>query len=103
MKLEYAGISTQNLKSGIDIFAIKDSDRNTHISNIFDKKVSDMLGWVDLPDMSSYDVSNMIEFGKFVNDKFRNFVVLGIGGSALGIKMLKNTFVDSLHNILKFQ
>ena len=56
-----------------------------------------MLDWLDLPNQNPDDVKVFWEYGKYVRRKFDNFVVLGIGGSALGIKMLQNTFVDSLN------
>lgn len=97
MRLEYAGILKENLKSGINLNSMSAVTRNKHIKNLFTKKSSDMLDWLDLPDTSSEDIKDRENFGKYVRRKFDNFVVFGIGGSALGIKMLKNTFIDSLN------
>ena len=47
--------------------------------------------------MNAEDVNRMQETGAYIAKKFKNFVVLGIGGSALGIKFLQDTFVDSIH------
>lgn len=96
MKLEYAGVSKENLKSGISL-TITNSTRQRNIKNIFSKKSSKMLDWIDLPDTRESLLQELDEYGAFINKKYDNFIVLGIGGSALGIKMLKNTFVDSLH------
>lgn len=96
MKIEYAGISRENLKSGISLSAITNSARSRHIKTILSKKYSDMLDWLDLPNMREEFVYEIDEFGKYINKKFDNFIVFGIGGSALGIKMLQNTFVDSI-------
>ena len=96
MKLEYAGVSRENIKSGISM-TITGSTRQKNIKNIFTKKSSNMLDWLDLPDMSEEDLSRIESYGKYVAKKFNHLIVFGIGGSALGIKMLKNTFVDSLH------
>ena len=97
MKIEYAGISKENLKSGISLSAITNSSRIRNIKTIFSKKYSDMLDWLDLPNMREEFVYEIDEYGKYINKKFDNFIVFGIGGSALGIKMLQNTFVDSVN------
>ena len=96
MKLEYAGVSKENLKSGISM-SITNSVRQKNIKNIYSQKVSDMLEWLDLPDMKEDEIVKIESYAELVRKKFKNFIVFGIGGSALGIKMLKNTFVDSIH------
>ena len=97
MKLEYSGVLKENLKSGINIASMSAITRNKHIKTLFQKKCSDMLDWLDLPEQNPVDIKVITEYGKYVRKKFDNFVVLGIGGSALGIKMLQNTFVDSIN------
>ncbi len=47
------------------------------------------LGFMDLPD---YDISKITKFVDSVKDKFDDFVVLGIGGSALGNKAIYSAF-----------
>lgn len=96
MKLEYAGVSKENLKSGISM-TITNSIRQKNIKNIFTKKSSTMLDWLDLPDMPDDQITRMESYATYIRKKFTNLVVFGIGGSALGIKMLQNTFVDSLY------
>ncbi len=97
MKLEYSGVLKENLKSGINLNSMSAVTRNKHIKTIFQKKCSDMLDWLDLPEQNPVEIKVITEYGKYVRKKFDNFVVLGIGGSALGIKMLQNTFVDSIN------
>lgn len=97
MRLEYSGILKENLKSGLNLNSMSAVTRNRHIKNLFSKKSSDMLDWLDLPNASQEYIKSLEAFGKNIRRKFDNFVVFGIGGSALGIKMLKNTFVDSLN------
>ncbi len=97
MKLEYSGVLKENLKSGINLNSMSAVTRNKHIKTIFQKKCSDMLDWLDLPEQNPVDIKVITEYGKYIRKKFDNFVVLGIGGSALGIKMLQNTFVDSIN------
>ena len=97
MRMEYSGVLKDNLKSGLNLNSMSAVTRNKHIKNIFGRKASDMLDWLDLPDQDRNDIKAITEYGKYIRKKYDNFVVLGIGGSALGIKMLQNTFVDSLH------
>lgn len=97
MKLEYAGISKENLQNGISLSAITNSGRTRHINTIFSKKYSNMLDWLDLPNTKESTVKSVEMYGEYIRKKFNNFIVLGIGGSALGVKMLQNTFIDSVH------
>ncbi|MGN0961890.1 MAG: glucose-6-phosphate isomerase [Christensenellales bacterium] len=99
MKLEYYGIDKSNLKSGLKISAMSSSNRTKLVNQLKIGKFSNMLDWYNLPDMDGNDLNRIEELSKKYR-KMNDFVVLGIGGSALGIKMLKNTFVDSL-NITK--
>lgn len=43
-----------------------------------------MMGWCDLPYNQDEIVEDILKTAKDINDKFEYFVVLGIGGSALG-------------------
>ena len=97
MKLNYSGVAKENLKSGISLSNIKSATRLKLIKNIYEKKSSDMLDWLDLPFANDDTISRYETIGRKIAKKFDNFIVLGIGGSALGIKMLQNTFVDSIH------
>ena len=95
MKLLCSGVAKENLKAGISL-NIGETKRAKHIKSIFNKTASSMLDFLDLPDMSKDEIGRMQEVGSRVAKKFKNFVVLGIGGSALGIKFLQDTFVDSV-------
>ncbi len=54
--------------------------------NMCDKK--DAMAWRNLPYNQSAVVEEINKEAKWINDHFENFVVLGIGGSALGSKAL---------------
>ena len=54
--------------------------------NMCDKK--DAMAWRNLPYNQSSVVEEINKEAKRINDHFENFVVLGIGGSALGSKAL---------------
>lgn len=96
MRLEIAGVSEKNIKGGLS-FKIPATARKKQIKEIFSHAVSEMTEWIELCDTKEIDIQNIVQFGEQVNKKYDNFVVLGIGGSALGIKMLQNTFVDSIN------
>ena len=95
MKLEYYGVDKENLKSGIS-FNIAQSTMQKHIKNIATGKASNMLEWMHLPDMGEKEHIALEEVAKKAR-KMSDFVVLGIGGSALGIRMLQDTFVTSVN------
>lgn len=46
------------------------------------------MGWTELPYNQEEIVADILETAKAVREKFENFVVLGIGGSALGPSMV---------------
>ena len=48
------------------------------------------MGWTELPYNQDEIVTDILETAKNVREKFENFVVLGIGGSALGPTMAFN-------------
>ena len=97
MRLLYAGVTKECLlNKGINI-KCTESTQEKIIKGIFTKKASDMLGFLDLPYMSEEEINGYITLGNTISKKYSDMVVLGIGGSALGIKMLKNTFLDSVN------
>ena len=70
-------------------FTLKDFDSNRKLAyNAFDivkaERGTKMMGWTELPYNQDAIVEDIIETAKNIKKKFDNFVVLGIGGSALG-------------------
>lgn len=96
MKLETYGVDKSNIKSGINIGNIPVTNRSKYIKTILNGKYSPMLEWFNLPDMAGSELNRIEEMSRKCR-KMQDFVVLGIGGSALGIRMLNNTFVESLN------
>jgi glucose-6-phosphate isomerase len=94
MILEYYGVAKENLKSGISVFAPVTA-RNKHIKAISTGSASEMLDWMNLPDMSEKEHIALENVASKCR-KMKDFVVLGIGGSALGIRLLNDTFVESI-------
>lgn len=101
IKLNYAGVDKDTIKSGINLSTIPSATRGKNIQKIYDKKVSVMLDFLDLPNMPNDQIERLEKVGNSIKSKYKNFVVLGIGGSALGISMLENTFVSSIHKKTK--
>ena len=95
MKLEYYGVAKENLKSGINL-SVASTTRARHIKDVSTGKASEMLDWLKLPDMTEKEQIALEEIANKCR-KMKDFVVLGIGGSALGIRFLKDTFVDSIN------
>ena len=60
-----------------------------------------MMGWTELPYNQKETVDDIIATAKFVRKKFDNFVVLGIGGSALGPIAVFQALCHLRHNELK--
>ena len=95
MRLEYYGVSKENLKSGIPL-SIGTTTMKRHVNNIATGKASNMLDWVNLPDIGEKEHIVLEEMAKKAR-KMSDFVVLGIGGSALGIRLLEDTFATSIN------
>ncbi len=58
------------------------------------------MGWTELPYNQDEIVADILETAKSVREKFENFVVLGIGGSALGPTMAFNALCHLRYNDL---
>ena len=93
IKLNYSGIDKEHLKSGININTIPATARAKNISKIYGKKVSVMLDFLDLPNMPEEEISRLETVGRDIMKKNKDLVVLGIGGSALGVSFLENTLL----------
>ena len=61
------------------------------------------MGWTELPYNQSEIVADIIATAKEVRKNFKYFVVLGIGGSALGPSMVFNALCHLHHNELNLK
>ena len=43
-----------------------------------------MVGWIDLPDAANEEIERIVRYANDARERFRDVVVLGIGGSSLG-------------------
>ncbi len=59
-----------------------------------------MMGWTELPYNQNEIVEDIIQTAKYIKKKYDNFVVLGIGGSALGPTAVFQALCHLRHNEL---
>lgn len=90
-----------------DIVGIADADINSAKSKAKEAFLSvqngrgkNMMGWTELAYNQKEIVADIIETAKSIRKKFDNFVVLGIGGSALGPMALFQALCHLHHNEL---
>lgn len=73
------------------------------VKNSFEKlsqKISsDEIGFTQLTD---FDPAEILDFGKSINGVYNDMIVVGIGGSALGVEAIVNAILPYSYNILKF-
>ena len=60
----------------------------------------DMMGWTELPYNQTEIVEDILQTAKLIRKRFENFVVLGIGGSALGPIAVFQALCHLRHNEL---
>lgn len=89
MKLNYFGATQKAV--GSHGFSENPADEHYEfaIENILKNRAHNMLGWVDLPNPSleqKDEIAEIKKHAKWVRENFKHFVVLGIGGSALGTR-----------------
>ena len=86
-------------------FSSKDLAANKKIAEAAHKRVAEnrgkgMMGWTELPYNQKEIVNDIMATAKIIRKKFDNFVVLGIGGSALGPTAVFQALCHLRHNEL---
>ena len=86
IRLDYNNMMSTAVADG---FTDKDfSSRLGEITNAFEAvkagRGKNMMGWTDLPYNQTEVIEDILATAKYVRKNFEYFVVLGIGGSALG-------------------
>jgi len=86
-------------------FTVKDFNDNKKLVASAFKTVSEnrgkgMMGWTELPYNQNEIVEDIIATAKVIKKNFDNFVVLGIGGSALGPTAVFQALCHLRHNEL---
>ncbi len=87
------GITDTIIKANID--KIKKAQES-----VIAQRGKGMLGWTELPFNQGEIVKDIIDTAKQIRRKFKNFVVLGIGGSALGPIAVFQALCHTKHNEL---
>ncbi len=87
------GISLQELE------ALKAKLENAH-KNMLDKRANGQMDWRDLPYNQADVVKNINDYVNEVKDDFEAFIVLGIGGSALGPMAVQQAINHPFYNEL---
>ena len=86
--------------TGSSIRSIKSTIFNAYY-NVMQNRGKGMMGWTELPYNQKEIVNDILATAKFIRKKFDNFVVLGIGGSALGPTAVFQSLCHLRHNELQ--
>ncbi len=104
LKLDYNNMMADYIgdKEGFpsDVFSINKKLIASAYKNVMDNRGKGMMGWTELPYNQKDIVADIIATAKEIKKKFDNFVVLGIGGSALGPTAVFQALCHLRHNEL---
>ncbi|MBM7556912.1 glucose-6-phosphate isomerase [Halanaerobacter jeridensis] len=81
-----------------DVDALQDKVTAGH-KNLLEAKEAGELDWMKLPETHKEIAQEIKEFAEENRDKYDNFVVLGIGGSALGNIAVQTALNDPYYNL----
>lgn len=103
LRFDYNNMMTSAIGSHGIAPSVIDKAQKAHVAAF--KEVIDNSGkgwqeWTETPLIDEKAVAELNEFGKEIRDKASNFVVLGIGGSALGPICVFNALLHLHHNEL---
>ena len=105
IKINYYGVLEENVGAhGISLKELEGYTdlARTAINSIYNIRANTMLGWIDLPDTDVSVINHINKMGEDIRNQYDNFIVLGIGGSALGTKALYQAF-SKKHKAMKKQ
>ncbi len=95
------------MESAIGAHGIKQSEIDkaaaSHIeafNDVIDNSGTGWQEWTETPMIPDTEIAELTEFGKSIRDKASSFIVLGIGGSALGPICVFNALLHLHHNEL---
>lgn len=104
LKLDYNNMMADYIgeKEGFssDVFAKNKKIIFDAYKTVSENRGTGMMGWTELPYNQKEIVSDIIATAKDIKKKFDNFVVLGIGGSALGPMAVFQALCHLRHNEL---
>lgn len=84
IRLDYNNMMQEFVKEGISKKEIDSLNLENAIKNMTQKRLDGKMDWRDLPYNQDEVCDEIIQYVNDVKDNFEAFVVLGIGGSALG-------------------
>lgn len=85
-------IKDKQLNKGLKPGAITSCNQEKNIKKTIINKTRPMMGWVDLPYQNIELVEDIELFGKKISRLYENFVVVGLGGSSLGSKAVRDAW-----------
>lgn len=89
IKLNYFhSLKDKHLKKGLSLNSLN-SKKEKVFKKVIINKSRPMMDWVTLPYQNAAEIEELELFGKKISRIYSNFVVLGIGGSALGANAVK--------------
>ena len=101
IKLNYFNaLKDKNLKKGITEKTLCSKQDKT-FKKVIINQTRPMMDWVNLPYQDSKLVDEIQLFGKKISRLYNNFIVLGIGGSALGANAVKQALYNNEQNNIK--
>jgi len=90
----FNSLKDNNLKNGLKLCIIENyKDEDKIKDNIINKKHA-MMDWIDLPNQEKKEIEKIQLLGKKISSLYENFIVLGIGGSALGAEAIRSSLYD---------
>ena len=94
-------IKDKYLINGLTESQIFCSEKQQEIKNAILNKSRPMMEWLDLPFQNESLVEEIQTYGKQIAKNFEHFIVLGIGGSALGTKAIKQALYSPADQKIK--
>lgn len=96
IKLNYFNcLKDEYLKNGLKENQILNNKYEKELKKVITNKARPMMDWLDLPHQDKKSIDEIQLFGKKISRLYENFVVLGIGGSALGAKAVKQALYST--------
>ncbi len=97
LKFDFTNSIAENVKDGISLEDVKGISGKLH--SFLESIRQSMPGFAKILESGEKERQKIVEFAK-ENDHFENFVVVGIGGSALGIQAIKGALLHPAWNSL---
>lgn len=95
--------SALGAKEGIDIDKLLSSQLTLNhqaFYSVINNRGKDWQEWCNLPNIDKKELDEIINYTNTIRQKATDFIVLGIGGSALGPLAVANALMHQKHNLL---